>query len=103
MIFAISPRRHADSVHPCSLASAREHGWKSAGDSRVKQVFQADIAVHLTPHAVGDAVDDFRAILRWIDMDPERSIAEGQVYDPHDLPCHFCRIGVGWLQAGQAP
>src|SRR6202035_958963 len=54
-------------------------------DRWVKKIFQSDIAIHLAPHPIGDAVDDLRAVLRRIDVNPERALAERKIDDPYDL------------------
>jgi acyl-CoA thioester hydrolase len=45
--------------------------------------------------SAGDAIDEFRAILRRTEGDPEGTLAKWDIHDPHDLLCHFRRIGVG--------
>ena len=67
----------------------------------MKQVFQIDVAIHLAAHAIGDCIDDLRAVLRRIDVDPERALAERKIDDAGDLACNFRGIGVGGLEAGK--
>jgi hypothetical protein len=76
---------------------------RSAGsddDHWVKKIFQSDIAIHLAPHAIGDAIDDLRAVPRRIYMDPERALAERKIDDPYDLPGDFRGIGIDGLETG---
>ena len=69
--------------------------------SRREQVRDAHAAEHFRADAVGYAVDDFRAVLRWIDMGAERPLAEGRIDHLDDRfgdgPC----IGVGGLKRGE--
>jgi hypothetical protein len=55
----------------------------------VWKLFQTNVAIHLAPHAIGNTVDDLRTVLRRIDVDPERALAERKVDDPDDLPRDF--------------
>jgi len=41
------------------------------GDSGGEQIRKADVVVHLGTHAICNAIDNFGAILRGIDMNPE--------------------------------
>ena len=67
----------------------------------MKKIFQSDVAIHLAPHPIGDTVDDLGTVLRRIDMDPERALAERKVDDPDDLARDFRGVGVGGLEAGK--
>ena len=59
-----------------------------------QQVVQADVAEHLPAHTVGHAVDDLGAVLRRVDVDPEGTLAEGGVDDPHDGARHLVGVSV---------
>src|SRR3979490_432991 len=65
--------------HFCSKPFCR-----SAVDARLQQILDADAPEQFGADTVGDAVDDLGAILRRIDMDAERSLAERHVDDPDD-------------------
>jgi hypothetical protein len=67
----------------------------------VKKIFQSDVAIHFAAYAIGDTVDDLGAVLRRIDVDPERALAKGKIDDPDDLARDFRGIGVGGLEAGK--
>jgi hypothetical protein len=67
----------------------------------VEKVFQTDVAIHLAPHPIGDIVDDLRTVLRWIDVDPERALAERQIDDPDNLSGDFGRVRVDGLKCGK--
>ena len=57
---------------------------------------------NLGPDAVGDAIDDFGAVLRRIDMDAERPCAEGHADDIDDGLGDCAGIGVGRFECCQA-
>jgi hypothetical protein len=61
-------------------------------DGRMKQVGKPDPVQHLVAHAIDDAKGDFRAILRGIDMNAERTLAERRIDDPDDRIGHRGRI-----------
>jgi hypothetical protein len=67
----------------------------------VKKIFQIDVAIHLAAHAIGDTVDDLRAVLRRIDVNPERALAKWKIDNADDLACDFRGVGVGGFQAGK--
>jgi hypothetical protein len=67
----------------------------------VEKVFQTNVAIHLAPHAIGNAVDDLRAVLRRIDVNPERSLAKRKIDNADDLACDFRGVGIGGFQAGK--
>jgi len=50
----------------------------------MQQILQTNAAEHLCADAIGDTVDDFRAIFGGIDMYAERAFAERHVDDLHD-------------------
>ncbi len=52
--------------------------------ARLQQVPEADAAKQFRPDTVGDAVDDLRAVLGWIDMDAERPRTERLADDIDD-------------------
>jgi len=74
----------------------------SRGLACPQQIFQTDAPKHFTADPVSHAIDDFRAILRRIDMDPERALAEWQIDHIDNGVSHGAGIGVGWLQRRQA-
>jgi hypothetical protein len=55
----------------------------------VEKVVKADIAKHLAAHSISHAVDDLGAILRRIDMDPERARSKWRIDDRDNGACHF--------------
>ena len=67
----------------------------------MEKVFQTNVAIHLAPHAIGDTVDDLRAVLRRIDVNPERALAKRKIDNADDLACDFRGVGVGGFQAGK--
>ncbi len=69
--------------------------------SRMKHIRQADTPQQLRPHPVRHAVHDLRAILRRIDVHPERPLPERRIDDPHDGLGHACRVGIGRLQRSE--
>jgi hypothetical protein len=68
---------------------------------RREQICNADTAEHFGADAIGDAVDDFRAVLRGIDMGTEWPLAEGHADHPDDRfgdsPC----IAIGGFERGE--
>ena len=52
-------------------------------DGRVKQVGKPNPVQHLVANAIDHAERDFCAIMRWIDMNAERTLAERRVDHPH--------------------
>ena len=68
---------------------------------RREQIFDTDAAEHFRADTVGDAVDNFGAVLRRIDVRAERPLAEGHADHADDRfgdgPC----IGVGGLKRGE--
>ena len=65
---------------------------------RREQILEADAPEHLRADAIGDTVDDFRAILRRIDMDPERPLAKRHVDHLDDRIRDRRDIRVGGLE-----
>jgi hypothetical protein len=67
----------------------------------MQQILQPDAPEHLGADSIGDAVNDFRAVLRGIDVDAERALADGRVDDAGDGGGDFVGVGIGRLQARQ--
>jgi hypothetical protein len=49
---------------------------------------------HFGPHAVDNRECNLRPVLRRIDVDAERTFAEGRVHDLDDCFCNCARIGI---------
>ncbi len=69
---------------------------------RREQIRDTDAPEHFCADAVGDAVDDFRAVLRRIDMHAERPLAERHADHPNDRFGNIARVSVGGLKRGEA-
>ena len=61
---------------------------------RPEQVFQTDPAVEVDTDPIGDHGDDLRAVVGWVDMATEGTLARGEPDDADDLSCHRCDVGV---------
>jgi len=56
---------------------------------------------HFGPHTVDDCKRNLRPVLRRIDMDAQRTFAEGGVHDLHDCFCNCTCIGILWNDGGK--
>jgi hypothetical protein len=56
---------------------------------------------HLCPHPVDDGEGNLGPVLRRIDVNAERTFAEGRVHDLHDCFCNCTRIGIFWNDGGK--
>src|SRR5580698_6285045 len=52
--------------------------------ARREQITETNTTKKFGTHAIRYCVDDFRAVLRWINMNPERPLAEGSIDNLYD-------------------
>jgi hypothetical protein len=57
---------------------------RSGYDARRKQIIESNAAEHFGSDAIGDTVDNLRAVLRRIDVRAKRPLAMGHADDPDD-------------------
>jgi hypothetical protein len=56
----------------------------TSGRRGLQDVSEADPPQQLGAHPVGDTIDNFGAVLRRVDVDPQGTLAEGHVDHPDD-------------------
>jgi hypothetical protein len=75
----LSPR----TINACAIRSGI-HSWR-------EQICDTNAPEHFGTDAIGDAVDDFSAVLGWIDVGAERPLAERHQHD--DLSRDHVAVG----------
>ena len=71
-------------------------------DDGPEQVCQSDISVYFRANAVGDPIDDFRTVLRRVDMNAEWAFAERHVNNVNDGIGYIGHVGVAGPSGGES-
>lgn len=61
----------------------------------MQQITQIHIAKKFGPHAVGNTIDHFRSVVRWINMHAQRALTKGRIHNLDDGIRNFTDICVG--------